>query len=370
MKSLKNSNLPKLVAFFVAAIILTCTVAYATGGFTQLTNNNQQGDENNQEDDITNGESNDDANQEETPVIKPRPEYLHYITGCEITSEESHKKPICFTLDALAPQYGLSHSYLIYEIPTEFGKSRYIAYTDNALNLGKIGSIAPTRGYISNLASYFGGILVSNGNDTNVKTESFAIADGFLDITENIGYHYTEPNNYSYTNGDLITALIKNTKTGLIKIEPTTIPYYHNEYYADPIRGTTKAEYIQIKYSNLNYTEFLYSQDSHNYSLYKNGSVQKDLLNDKICTYDNVFILNVNSATYETLEYTECVLDTKSSGTGFFFTEGTYTQITWTVSNEGKLIFLNENGEKLTANRGTTYIALAKSSEPQNITIQ
>ena len=42
MKFMKNGNLAKVVAFFVIAVILTCTVSYAAGGW-QLPDINDSG---------------------------------------------------------------------------------------------------------------------------------------------------------------------------------------------------------------------------------------------------------------------------------------------------------------------------------------
>ena len=371
MKSFKNSNLPKLVAFFIVAMILTCTVAYAAGGFYRPDNNVTDDNGKTEGNQMSSGESDkNNTEDDDVPTIKPIPEYFHYITGLEITADERYRKPICFTFDTSAPQYGISDSYLLFEVPTEFGKTRYLAYSDNALSIGKIGALAPTRGYISNLASYFGGILVSNGNDANINNDSFSVTDGHLNLSEHIGYHYTELKNYSYTNGDLLSALIKNTKTSTVKIESNTLPYIHNEYNKAPIKGNEVAEYVQIIYDKENTTEFLYSKEKQEYTLYKNGSIQTDMLNSKSCEFDNVVILFTDSATYETSDYTESVFDTAGSGRGVYLSQGTSIEISWTVTTEGRLVFLKEDGEQLIINRGSTFISIIKSSLSKDLIIR
>ena len=59
----------------------------------------------------------------------------------------------------------------------------------------------------------------------------------------------------------------------------------------------------------------------------KNGAVKNDLLNDKTCEYDNIFILYSDSTTYETSEYTQTVLNTSSGGKGVYITNGKSTEI-------------------------------------------
>ena len=105
------------------------------------------------------------------------------------------------------------------------------------------------------------------------------------------------------------------------------------------------------------------------YVVTKNDTVLVDRINNETLAFDNVFVLFSDSATYETSEYTECVLDTVSGGRGKYATDGKYIDITWTVTEEG-LLFLDENGEKLTVNRGTSFISFVKSSQANAVTIK
>ncbi len=372
MNWLKNGNLAKLVAFFVITIVLTCTVAYAAGGWQQPgvnTPDNSDDDTDGKNPPSVNVDENTDGNgtTEEPPEIKPIPEFLHYITGLEITKEVSYKKPICFVFDPSAPLYSISSAYLVVDLPTENG-TRLLCFTDNALENGKIGSIAPTRGYISNIAAYFGAILVADGNDGSVQYEGKPLKDGFLDLSDNIGYHYTEFNDYVYTNSDLLTALIKNTKTSTVKVTDPSVPYVFPEYYADAIVGRESATSIQITHSSES-TALTYMPSDGKYSVKKNGVQLYDNINNEELSYDNVFLLFADSTTYETAEYTESVVDTLSGGTGKYMTQGTYVDITWTVTQDG-LIFLDENGEKLTVNRGTSYVSFIKSSLEDKVIIK
>jgi len=374
MNLFKNGNLAKLVAFFVITVVLTCTVAYAAGGWQQPgetnTPDNSDDDTDDKEPPSVNVDENKDNNNnvEEIPEAKPVPEFLHYITGLEISKEETYKKPFSIVLDPTSPLFSLSDAYLVAELPTENG-TRLIAFTDNALKAGKIGSIAPTRGYISNLATYLGAILIANGDDGAVKYESKPLTDGFLDLSDNIGYHYTEQNKFIYSNSDLLSALIKNTKTATAKVESPVIPYDFPEYYSDPIVGKFSASSIQIEYSIDNSTCLNYSSASGKYTVTKNGTQLIDRACDKELSYDNAFILFSDCATYETSEYTECILDTVSGGVGKYATGGKYIDITWTVTSDG-LLFLDENGEKLTVNRGTSYISFVKSSSSDEVKIK
>lgn len=367
MKWSKNGNLPKLVAFFGIAMVLTCTVVYATAGLSWHTDSDS-GNNGKTEDELSNGEF--DTNNDFIQAIKPIPEYLHYITGLETTAEESFRKPICITSNAASPIFGISSSYLVFEIPIENEQTRFLSYYDQNALAGKIGALSPTRGSISNLVSYFGGILIANGNDGYINTESSLHDNDYIDISQNNGYYYTEKDSDSYTNNYLIDALINNTKTSIIKTQSKDIPFIHNGYYDEKITGSKSAKYAGLFYSHTNTTELIYSDTSDKYTLYKNGSILTDFSNNQKCEYDNVFILYANSVTYETAEYTESIVDTTSGGSGLYLTNGTLTEIRWKVSDDGSLVFFGQSGEKLVANRGSTYISLFKSTDVKNTIIE
>jgi hypothetical protein len=374
MNKSKTGNLAKLVAFFVITVVLTCTVAYAAGEWQQQPNDttSDNSDDNTEpsDDPSVNVDENktEEPPKEEIPEPPSIPEYLHYITGLEITKDESYKKPLAFVLDPNAPLYSISTSYLTVELPTESG-TRLLCFTDEALECGKIGSILPTRGYISSVASYFDAILLSNGDDGRVEAEKIIPSGGYLDLSDNIGYHYSEYNDCIYTNKDLLTALIKNTKTPTVKVTCPAIPFDFNEYNAQKIALSLSAENIMLYNSDSDTTSFIYDGVNDKYSVSKNDTALTDRITSEELSYDNVFILFANSVTHETSEYTECVLDTTTGGTGKYATGGKYVDITWTVTSEG-LLFFDEDGKKLTVNRGTSYISFIKSSLSHKISIK
>ena len=94
------------------------------------------------------------------------------------------------------------------------------------------------------------------------------------------------------------------------------------------------------------------------------------MLNSKSCEFDNVVILFTDSATYETSDYTESVFDTAGSGRGVYLSQGTSIEISWTVTTEGRLVFLKEDGEQLIINRGSTFISIIKSSLSKDLIIR
>ena len=374
MKWLQNGNLTKLVAFFVIAVVIVCTVSFAANGWQSFINDGNDDDnvttdnseENNEENKNTDGEDTND----DIPVIQPTPKYYHLITGLETTFEDSLKKPICISLESSHPLYGISSSYLTIEFPTEYGNTRLLCFTDEAKSLGKIGSIAPSRGYISNLATYFGGVLLSYGNDDRFKY-NYDSPSCTLDFDAISGYCYTEYNTFVYTNGDLVNAFINNSAPNQSYNDKINLPYNFSSSEDNTPTGEN-ATSVTITYSDNNASLLTYSLQDKQYIFtksVKDASLKNDLLNDKPLKYDNVFILYADSTTHETEEDTQLILDTNTSGTGIYVSHGKYVEISWERTASGSLVFYNADGEILTVSRGTSYIGFAKASSKSSISI-
>ena len=369
MKWLQNGNLAKLVAFFVIAVVITCTVSFAANGWQSITNFDPQKDNSNSNNEAAGDSDGDGDVQDETvEVVLPSPKYYHSITGLETSLEESIKRPLSFVFNSTDPLYGISSSYLTIELPIEYGNTRLLCFTDDAKTLGKIGSLAPSRGYIESLSAYYGGILLSYGSDDAIGYEYLKSSEK-LDFLETVGYCYTEYNSFAYTNADLVNAFIKNSRVNQSSSEAVSLPY---DFCAPDDKidliGET-ATGITITYSDGNTTQLSYSSYDKTYVYTKNSSIKNDLLNDKPLKYDNAFILYANSTTYETEDNIQFVLDTYTKGKGLYLCEGKYVPISWERDPSGTLVFYNAEGERLTVNRGTTYISFVKSSEAKSVKI-
>ena len=371
MKWLQNGNLAKLVAFFVIAVVITCTVSFAANGwqsFIQDPNSDKVAD--NMNSDKVDENTSDDPNNDDTdiPVIAPEPKYYHYITGLETTLDASLKKPLCVVFSSSDPLYGISSSYLTVEFPIEYGDTRLLCFTDAAQSLGKLGSIAPSRGYISNFATYFGGVLLSYGYDDAFQYDYYQ-PNNFLDFAATPGYCYTEFNTMVYTNGDLVNAFINNAKINTVTNDTSKLPYEFKAIEADPVLGAQSAASVLVKYSDSNSTELVYSSGDNKYYFSKNSGIKNDLLNDKQISYENVFILYADSTTYETADSTQIVLNTATSGKGKYISNGTAMEITWEKDISGNLAFYDAEGQKLIINRGASYLAFVKSSAEASVKI-
>ncbi|MBO7196072.1 MAG: DUF3048 C-terminal domain-containing protein [Clostridia bacterium] len=368
MNKIKLSNPVRLIAFFLTAVILVCTFGFTVDGWKIFDNDKNQTSSNDNTPPPNNGVTppNVDIPTDSLPEAElPLPEFYNRLTGLACDEATATKAHLAFVMNSDMPAYGLSYADLLCEIPIENGGSRYIAFVPNADNLWKVGSITYTRGYISNLARYFGAVCISSGSDDVKYYPQCDIKDSLLDLTKASGSHYTEFTNNVYTNRDLLLSAI--TKAGINRqsIPAPTLPYNFTEYN-NTIEAGENSSSTSIKWSGagLNGTaELKFDTQSAEYILYKNGMPLTDSINGKNLGFTNCFILFADSIKYDTTECNQMIMDTIGIGVGFYFSDGYAYSITWSATSDGNISFCDQNGSKLTVNRGRSYICYLKSSQ-------
>ncbi len=367
MNNARLGNYAKLIAFFLVAVLLIIGFGFATEGWWQTpsadtndeTNKNPTGD-------AQLPPKDEDGPSE--PVFTP-PEYVNFLTGLETTEELARKRHFSFVLDTDSPLYGISASDIIAEFPTEDYTTRLLAFTNTLGALSKIGSISPTRSYISNFSRFFSSIIVYNGDDGIFPSAACNTTGSAFNMSANTGYYYTEYTKFTYTNGDLINAGIYNSNINTAAEKDANVPYNFADFNKIVTPGKASAKTIILPFTERSETELYYQSTDGSYTFYKNGASKNDTLNDKKLTFKNVFILLVDSVTYEAKDTTELVMETIGSGAGYYISEGTSHTITWESDIDGKLTLYADNGEKLTVNRGNSYFGIVKSSKAEEIKI-
>ena len=344
MKTNKTSNLLRLIAFFLTGVILVCTFGFTVDGWTKDKEpGNDIGSKPGQ------GENTQDDNKiPDTPTVAPPEVYYSALTGIETTKELSNKAPTAFVMDKNAPCFGLYGAEIIIDIPTE-QSNRLLCIRTNNENLWKIGSIAPTRGYISNFAKFFGAAQISYGTDEIVKYDSCSI-NLLHDLKANSSLCYSEYERYIYTNSDLISPMFQDTKLQ-VKLPYTLAPI--EEKVAHESNATVIA---------FDDCELRYDEDQAAYLWYEGEEQKRDLINGKELSFVNCLVLFADSVTYDNVGGCQMVMNTIGSGEGYYASLGGITRIRWTSSLNGNMSLFNENGEPLVINRGNVYIRVLRSS--------
>lgn len=357
MKRSKHGNYHRVVALVLIAIVVISAIGFVVNGWQPIISS---GADNSIADGNTKGDAEiNDAPTNSTPVVSP-PKYYSFLTGLETDEESSKTLPLAFLTDPDMPMYGVSSSSLAIEFPIEGGKSRLLIYSQKATELGKVGPLMPTRAYVSDFVTQFSGILLGVGIDDTVQYPSSVAESAFIDLSITSGFHYTEIEN-AYSNGDLIRAALSASNTSTNLSTPPRIPFSFTDTGATPRLFSDVATKIAIPHGEGSTTDLIYDEQSNAYVYHKNGEQAKDMLNASRVDFDNVMVLFYDTVTYETTSGTELIPQTVGSGSGYYLTKGTYTEIKW-VSDGETLTFYDKSENKLVINRGRSYISIVKST--------
>ena len=372
MNTTKSSNPVRLIAFFLTALLLVCTFGFTADGW-HTGNSVDSSGKDDASNDIPKDTNNDNNQSEDTPADNEPdvyvPSFINRLTGLEASEEVASGHHYAFVLDGGLPFYGISSADIFCQIPTEGGSNKYIAFIHEDEQLWKIGSIAKTRGYISNVAKFFGGICISNGNEDEISYNQCDISTSHLDLSLSSKYHYTEFQSQVYTNSDLLKLGFSDNKTSpdLVK---NTLPYSFIGYGSDPIIYENPATNVKITESTTNTTEFIYSGEHGKYLICESGLPLIDSMNGSQVSFTNCFVLFADSVIYDNSECSQMVMDTVGNGRGYYFCNGSYTEIKWSSSSDGSMCFTLSDGTQLTINRGNTFISFQKSSLTDKISIE
>lgn len=390
MKSSKENSLHKSISLVLIAVLLVFVVGFVANGWQEDLKKPESGENGDKTDNAdenkdgpnedNNGQSNqnqsdkdptqsDQDNENTLPPIEeipPAPVYINKITGLEITEEEVSTTPLGFVIDPSLPMYAVSTSDIAIEFPTEDGKTRMLAYTtDNSL-LWKIGSLTATRSFISGMSNFFGGIVISYGNDDMVKYSVWDTSKIELNLLKYSNSYYVENTLYVYTSKEMID-VAKNQAHSIQETTYKTAPF---DFVTEgKYSGNNEAYSVIIPYSQNAQTGLYYSEKTEKYLYYHNGNRKMDMLTGKNVTFDNVFILFASATTYEKATGSELVIDTMGGGNGYYVTKGTLTEIKWNVDENGNLNFSLLNGTRLSANTGNSFISYYKASRSSSVEI-
>ena len=343
MKNSKTSNLLRVIAFFLTGVILVCTFGFTVDGWAQ-DNIDQPGYSPPTDDENTK------VDNPPADVTPEQPELIFYnpLTGLETTEELASKAPLAYIMDKGAPCFGLSGAEIIIDIPTEEDNRLVCIRTQND-NLWKIGSIAPTRGYISNLCCYFGATVISHGKDDIIKYDS-CNTDKLFDLQNIPSSYYSEYDNFIYSNSDLLDPIVS------APVSDMTLPY---SFVSNDDKITYEVPLSRLVVEN---TELVFNIESGKYSWYENGEQKRDLINGKTIDFTNCLVLFADSTVYDNSDGCQMVMNTIGSGEGYYLTGGSVAKIKWTSSINGSMSLFNDKGDPLVINRGELYIRYVRAS--------
>ena len=362
MNITKMSNLLRMIAFFLTAIILCCTFGFTVDGWFEdaSSDNPNNGYENNwDENNSENITVPDNTSPPTEPIV-----YYNQFTGLICTEEEYNSIFISYILDQNTT-YGLSQADVIIEIPIENDKTRLIAVAKETSVFNKIGSFAPMRDDFFDFVSTFSDISFSYGYDDNLYPDINCEKVSYIDL-KSVGYNYSEFGEYIFTSSELLDVAIESLEidTSISQRDYNLFNFYDNENISDLQKSD--ASVIKIHYSPENNLSFIYNDKLGEYILYKNDVKVFDQTSGRDLYFANCLVLFSDFTTYETMSYTQSVISS-TEGKGLYFTQSGVMELSWSIDTNGDISFCNKQSVPIVLNRGKTYISVVKSSKVHNL---
>lgn len=308
--------------------------------------------------------------------------YIDPLTGLRQTTDVSGVRPVSLIFDNVsvaAPQSGISKMDILIETMVEYGISRLIGITNDYLGsngkgtLDIYGPIRSTRPYMVSLSQAFDSLMVGAGYSPQGYEiisrlgldyidgvhDRYALQGFYRDVerSQNDGYEHSlmitgkgitdlaQQNSYSYT---------ANVADAFNFIEEGKSMY---------LSGGA-ATHVILKYSIYQQVQLVYSSTTGTYYRYQHGDVPHlDAENGEQLNFKNVIILFAQTSNIEGDTEGRLNVGVTGSGEGYYISDGRYVPIRWSrASDTSELVLTGMGGEKLTVNRGKTFISVVNSS--------
>ena len=244
--------------------------------------------------------------------------------------------------------------------------------TTDYADLEKIGGIRSTRDYISDVVAAFDAIQVYAGTSDVSSSVLFEGRDTLDYLTQNLQslcYRDTSrimPHNLM-TTGSLIESEIGKLGYRTTLRDGFTTPFEFPVGNTKIPAGDSPASEISITFSQTQNASFSYRSEAGDYIRFQLGEKQIDGIDSNPLSFTNVIVLYSDCATYESANGSEFSL-TLNGGNGKLFSDGTAKDVSWQMLN-GEFTLLDAAGNRLTVNRGATYIGFVRVSDPNALKV-
>ena len=336
-------------------------------------------------------------------VDPPSGDYINPLTGEPTTKDLSNTRPVAIVVDnissAYANQTGLDDADILYEALVAPGITRFLMVVADYTEVDSVCNIRSGRDYHLDLAAYHNAVLVAHGGSKTSNYDFYELAAerygsrwGYVDSMfepwfahadkgEQYGTidHYGDrPNELNYDTifkPAALTALLNSNASYFVKAGGTIkgtpkqslefVPYGTEKSMA----GASDATTIDLEFTCQGVSElgklvtFQYDAATDKYLRYQDGAAHVDSETGKQLSFTNVITLFTDVANAKTGLSNDpdmALVETRGSGTGYYFYGGKVIEIT-SRSDGATLTLTDPLGAELTLATGNTYIGYLDS---------
>ena len=292
--------------------------------------------------------------------------YQNPLTGL-LTMESEQKtynRPFAVMVNNIAVaqsvQCGLNDADIIYETEVEGGITRLMAVYQDIESANQIGSVRSCRYAYIDLALGHNAIYAHCGQDETYAKSHLKDINDIQVGTDGTGKRISNGLNKEHTLYTFGTSLMTYAKKHFKTTQSSNNTWVNfSEDDTNVLKNT--AQSVNVPFSNYYNSKFVYSDSTGRYTRYNNGTLRKDYKTGKDVTVKNVFVLLTSITDYPDGYHRKVDL---TSGKGYYFTNGTYCEITWSKGNaKNCFIFKNTDGTALTVTPGNSWVCIASKTK-------
>ncbi len=297
-----------------------------------------------------------------TNPLKQQPKKIN------IVDVDSKSRPFAVMINNISVarplQSGLQDAYIIYEIVTEGGITRYLAlFKDQETE--RIGMIRSARHYYLDYALENDAYFAHHGQSPQALSDFRKLkvntinSNHFLrDKSLKVAVEHT-----SYTTMELLQNAVTKSKYRNETNKPLLLNYVI-DYNIKNEKNKKEAKNINIKYSNSSTSNFIYDTKNKVYKMQVNGKDNTDYVTKKAYTFKNIITYQVKNTTITGDGAGRQELDNIGTGEGYYITEGYAISIKWAKdSRESQTKYYKMDGTVLEVADGNTYIGIQPKGE-------
>ncbi|MBQ6848080.1 MAG: DUF3048 domain-containing protein [Clostridia bacterium] len=319
------------------------------------------------------------VDNEETASVEEPVTHVNPLTGVkDLDKETALQRPVAIMVNnisvAQSVQTGLNKADIVYETEVEGGITRLLAVFQDFKNVEQIGTVRSSRYVYIDLAAGHNALYAYHGIDEEHASPHLNAVDSIVVGENNGGKRIsnglaTEHTLYAY--GDKLWESMEKKFETALNSESTPWANFANE--KTDVNFESAANTVSVPFSTSYKTIFKYNPQTGRYTRFFNGVERTDYNTNESVTVKNVFVLNTTISDYAgCTEYAKGKSPHRkvdlTSGSGYYFVNGTYTKINWTkgvASDSFK--FTNEDGTPLTVNTGNSWVCIADINKSQAI---
>ncbi len=358
MKSAKQKKVYRTTSFLLLTVLLL-TVSLV--GCSQLSFVSDPG--------LGSGQPTDTTPDDRPAIVPPIPTppvYYNRYTGLACDEALLSCRPISVCIGNFDGnrQKGLSFADIMIEAPVGGDKTRLWAILTDPERATSLSSVATVRDYMMPLASAFGTISAYAGTTDTVGATSTVYEGEHLDYL----HHNLTSTFQKESDGTLSTSGTALRDAAISRGYSVTdteiaLPYSFPEVGDAYTPSGNRVRNISFRYSMANTIAFTYQEETGEYLKEQGGSAHTDPENGRQLAFSNLLLLFHNVNYYHTSTDTTFSLDTKSGGDGYLYTGGGVVSVHWAYGADGTLSVTNDEGERITVNRGRTYIGMLRVTD-------